>query len=243
MKLSYDATWQDIMRLLRAHAEMIFILAGVFILLPLLAQALYFAPPVITRFDMPAIQGYLTYLQQNFPAVFAVRLLNLLGTGAILALLIAPDRPTVGEAIKRAARFLPNLLLIDILVQLIWSLGLIALILPGFYLIGRTTLSQSAMMAEQIGNPIRAVARSFGLTDQAGWRVFGFVALIGVVTWIGTSAAVTVIGVVGKLALPSAATTQIHAVLGAVSTSLMSLVAILVPAGLYRQLVGRSNGM
>ena len=98
------------------------------------------------------------------------------------------------------------------------------------------------MMAEQIANPLRATARSFALTNQIGWQVFGFIAIIGVVTWIGTSAAMTVIGVVAKLLLPAAATTQIQGVLAAASTSLISIVAILVPAALYRQLSTRNSG-
>ena len=243
MKLSYDAVWQDVMRLLRAHADMILVLTGVFIFLPWLAQALYFPPPVMVRFDATSLQAYLTYLQGNFPAILAQRLMGLLGTGAILALLICTDRPTVGDAIKRAGRLLPSLLLIDILVQTMWTLGLLALIVPGLYIMGRTCMSQAAMMAEHIASPLRATARSFALTHQIGWQVFGFIAIIGIVTWIGTSAAMTVIGVVAKLLLPAEATAQIHAVLAALSTSLISIVAILVPAGLYRQLSGRNNGM
>lgn len=229
--------------MLRGHTETIFILAGVFIFLPWLAQALYFPPPAMRQFDAAAVQAYLAYLRDNFPAVFATRLMGLLGTGAILTLLIGPDQPTVGDAIKRAGRFLPNLLLVDILVQLMWTLGFFALILPCLYLMGRTCLSQATMMAEGIGSPIQATARSFALTDQAGWRVFGFIAIVALVSWIGASAAMTVFGVVGKLLLPAAASTQIDAVLTAASTALLSIIAILVPAGLYRQLSGRNNGM
>jgi len=242
MKLSYDAVWQDVMRLLRAHADMILVLTGVFIFLPWLAQALYFPPPVMVRFDATSLQAYLTYLQDHFPAILAQRLMGLLGTGAILTLLICADRPTVGDGITRAGRLLPSLLMIDILVQTLWTLGLLALIIPGLYLMGRTCVSQAAMMAEQIANPLRAITRSFALTHQIGWQVFGFIAIIGVVTWIGTSAAITVIGVVAKLLLPAAATTQVHAVLAAISTSLISVVAIVVPAALYRELSTRNSG-
>lgn len=243
MKLSYDATWQDITSLLRAHGDMILILAGVFFLLPPLAQALYFPQPNIARFDMAAMQSLLSYFEDNFAAVFAMRLMSLLGTGALLALLISTDRPTVGEAIKRGGKLLPSLFLVDVLVQILSGLGLIALVVPGLYLLARTSLSQAAMMAEAISNPLRAIGRSFALTDKMGWRVFGFIAIVMVVTWIVTSAGVTVLGVIGQVALPDSATQLTRAILAALSTAIFTLAFLLVSAGLYRQLSARNSGM
>ena len=45
MKLSYDAIWQDILAMLKAHADIILVVAGAFMFLPTLAQAIYLAPP------------------------------------------------------------------------------------------------------------------------------------------------------------------------------------------------------
>lgn len=242
MKLSYDATWQDSVRLLRAHWDMVAALAGVFILLPALAQTLYVTAPVITKWDAAAIDGLQAYFVENFPVLFGVRLATLIGAGALLTLFVGPRNLSVGDAILRAVRLLPSLLLADILVQIICAIGLIALIIPGLYLIARTVLSQAAMMAEGIANPLRAIGRSFDLTRGMGWQILGLILIVMIAAWITISAAMAVLGVVSELLLPEAATAMARALFSALSSTVLTVTFILLSAGIFRQTGSVLNG-
>ena len=243
MRLSYDACWQTIASLLRAHADVLFVIAGVFLLLPLLAQTIYLPPPVLSSFSPAAFEAFLGYYQSNIVPVLLVRLATLTGTGCLTALLLARDAPTVGEAIRRATQLLPALFLADVLLQILVAIGLIALILPGLYLIARSVLTAPAIMAENIRNPVRALQRSFALTQNLGWQIFGLIFIIMAVAWIGTSAILTVAGVVFQLALPQEAASLVRAMIGALSPTIMMLIYALMSAGLYRQVVALKSGM
>ena len=125
MKFSYDAAWQDLSQLARAHADILLVITGVFLFLPMFAQALFITPPQVTQFDAAAMQVFLGYFRENFIPLFGVRLATLIGAGVLLAVLLAPDQPTVGSAISRAGRLLPTLFLADILMQLMMVGGFI----------------------------------------------------------------------------------------------------------------------
>ncbi len=236
MKLSYDATWQDIAGLLRTHADILLVVTGVFLFLPALAQAFYFPPPPTSGLNEATMRAFLAYYEENFPAIFAARLVSLSGTGAILALLLGPDRPTVGHAISQALRLLPTLFLVEVLGQLMVIGGGLLLILPGLYLMARIALSAAATMAERISNPLRALGRSFAMTKGAGWSVFGLLAIVMIVLWIASSALITVFGVIGALLLPAEGAKVLQMAFAALSTAVLMLGSTLLSAGLYRQL-------
>lgn len=243
MKLSYDATWQDVTGMLRAHSDIILVVTGVFLLLPTLAQAFYFPPPSFTAFSEAAVRSMLDYYAANLVPILAVRLTVLMGTGALLALLVSPGRPTVGEAIRHAMRLLPTLFLADVLTQfLIWG-GLFALVLPGLYLVARTAVTAPAIMAEAINNPLRGIGRSLAITQGIGWQVFGLIAIVMIISWIAVSAMSTVFGVLAELALPDSATMVVRMILAAFSPTALSLVYVLLSAGIYRQALAARSGV
>ncbi|MEN9707920.1 MAG: hypothetical protein RIQ68_328 [Pseudomonadota bacterium] len=229
--------------MLRAHADLILIVAGVFLLLPTLAQAFYFPPPATSGFNEAAMRALLAYYGDHFAMVFAMRLVTLAGTGTILALLTGPGRPTVGEAIGLALRLLPSLFLVDVIGQFIVMAGLVLLILPGLYILARAAVASPVMMAESTGNPLHALGRSFDLSRGLGWQIFGLIAIIFVVLWIATSAFATVLGVIGSLLMTEGAARILRLALAALSTTLLMLGSTLISAGLYRQLVTLKSGM
>lgn len=239
MTFSYDATWQDISRMLRSQADILLIVAGVFLFLPALAQAFYFPLPVVKELNEAAVRTFLAYYEDSFFAVFSTRLVVLLGTGTLLSLLASPGAPTVGGAISASARLLPSLFLVDIISQFLVFGGLALLIAPGLYLLGRMAVATPAMMAENIGNPLRALGRSFTLTHGKGWQLFGLISIFMIALWIATSASVTVLGVVTSLVLPKDASQIAQMVLAALSTTILLLGSTMLAAGMYRQL--RSN--
>jgi hypothetical protein len=233
MKFSYDAAWQDLSQLARAHADILLVITGVFLFLPMFAQALFITPPQVTQFDAVAMQVFIGYFRENFIPLFGVRLVTLIGA----AVLLAPDQPTVGSAISRAGRLLPTLFLADILMQLMMVGGFIALIIPGLYLTARMAVTPAAIMSEQISNPVRAIGRSFALTQGLGWRIFGLLAIVTILVWIASAAFVAVVGIITQLLLPDEATKIASDLLSAAASTALTLAVTLLSAAIYRQIL------
>lgn len=243
MKLSYDAIWQDILAILKAHADIILVVAGAFMFLPTLAQAIYLAPPQMDGIDQKSMQNLALYYEANIVPLLALRLVTLLGTGTLLALLLHPSRPTVGGAIAASGQMLPSLFFVSLLQQLIMLGGFLLLIVPGLYVIARTMVSDAAVMAEDVRNPLRALARSFDLTRGLGWQVFGLVAILAVVTWITTSALVAIIGIPTQLLLPEGGALIARNILSAITPTTLMLVFVLLSASFYRALSAAKSGI
>jgi hypothetical protein len=243
VKLSYDAIWQDILAMLKAHADIILVVAGAFMFLPTLAQAIYLAPPAMDGIDQKSIQSLALYYEANIVPLLALRLVTLLGVGTLLSLLLHPTRPTVGSAIAASMRMLPSLFIVSLVEQLIMLGGFLFLIVPGLYVIARTVVSDAAVMAEDVRNPLRAIARSFDLTRGLGWQVFGLVAILAVVTWITTSALVAIIGIPTQLFLPEGAALIARNILSAITPTTLMLVFALLSASFYRALSAAKSGI
>lgn len=243
MKLSYDAIWQDIVAMLKAHADIILIVAGTFMFLPTLAQAIYLPPPAMEGIDQKSLQDLALYYESNIIPLLALRLVTLLGTGALLALFLDPARPTVGGAINAAARMLPSLFFVSLIEQLMMLGGFMLFILPGLYVIARTVVSEGVVMAEDIRNPMRAIGRSFGLTRGLGWQLFGMIAILAVVTWIATSALTAIIGIPTQLLLPEEGALIARNILAAITPTALMLVFVLLSASFYRALSAARSGI
>lgn len=243
MKLSYDAIWQDMVAMMKAHIEIILVVAGVFLFLPMLAQSFYLPPPVMERFDLPSMQALVAYYQDNILSLLGLRLVTLLGAGTLLALFLSPDRPTVGGAIAYAGRMLTSLFFLTLVTQFMMMGGLALFILPGIYIAARTSVSDAAMIAEGRANPFAAVARSFELTRGIGWQIFGLVAIIWTVMWIASSAIVAVVGIAAHLLLPEEGAAIARATLMAISPTAIPLAFVLLSAALYRQLSYARSGI
>lgn len=243
MKLSYDAIWQDIVMMLKAHADIILVVAGAFMFLPTLAQAIYLPPPAMEGFDQKSLEGLALYYEANIIPLLALRLVTLLGAGTLLSLFLDPDRPTVGGAIAAAARMLPSLFFVSLIEQMMMLGGFLLFIIPGLYIIARTVVSDAAVMAEGISNPIRAIARSFQMTAGLGWQVFGLVAILGVVSWIAASALTAIIGIPAQLILPDEGALIARDILSAITPTTLMLVFVLLSASFYRALSAARSGI
>jgi hypothetical protein len=109
--------------------------------------------------------------------------------------------------------------------------------------IARTVVSDAAVMAEDVRNPLRAIARSFDLTRGLGWQVFGLVAILAVVTWITTSALVAIIGIPTQILLPEGAALIARNILSAITPTTLMLVFVLLSASFYRALSAAKSGI
>lgn len=235
-KLSYDAAWADLVAMAKSNASVLAVMAGVFLLLPNFAELLFAPPPNIRAFDWNGLRQMEDYYRANAPILILCNLPVWLGSAGILALLLDPRRLTVGEALKSGLRLLPGVIVLNWLTQFVIVTGLLLLLVPGIYLIGRLVLAAPAQMAERIGNPVRAMSRAFALSGGNGWRIAGLVALIVVVAVIVASAANAIVGILFSLVLPKAVLGEGLALLRSTIGATTALLLLLLGAALYRQL-------
>lgn len=235
-KLSFDATWADLVAMAKSNASVLAIVAGAFLLLPNFAQMLFAPPPNIRSFDWNGLRQLEIYYADNALILILCNLPVWLGSAGILALLLDPRRLTVGEALKSGLRLLPGVIVLNWLIQFMIVSGFLLLIVPGLYLIGRLVLGAPAQMAERLGNPITAIGRSFVLSKGNGWRIVGLVVLIAVVAVIVASAANAIVGILLSLILPKTAAVAAIALLKSAIGAAMKLLVLLLGAALYRQL-------
>lgn len=85
------------------------------------------------------------------------------GVIEIGTLSIAGERPTLGLVLRRALRAWPRLLLTRILCGLAIVAGLLLLVVPGIFLVGRLCLADAVTVREGLSGR-RAMQRSFALT-------------------------------------------------------------------------------
>ena len=237
MKFSYDQAWQDGVAIARTHATLLLAITGVFLLLPQFAQGLFFAPPEIRGFDRSAIEAMNEYFSENFVMLFLLNLPVALGQAAILSLVLAPEKPTVGQALSMAATMLLGVVALNVLTNLITFGGMLLFVVPGVYLLGRLSVAAAAQMAERISNPITAIGRSMTLTAESGFQIAGLIILIWFVGYILAMAIGAIVGIILTLIVPSVAASAAISLLHAVLASLTLLALTILGAAIYAQCV------
>lgn len=241
-KFDMGAAWDDAVQLVRSHPALTVTIAAVFLFLPALAYA-WFAPPPVEPPDGASAAELLRAFQQNMTGNLGGRLLlgvfSLIGSAAILRLWLARGGTSVGESLTFALTMIPTLLVVELLGGAAVALGLVLLILPGLYAIGRLAPAVALAVDQGVRNPIEALRSSVRLTEDNGWSIFVFLFLvtlvIGVVTVIANVTAMSLFGSEsgsGKLV-----TGTIQALFGAAG----SFVSLAVSAAIYRQLAVRGS--
>lgn len=234
-KLSYDAAWADLVAMVRSNASVLAVMAGAFLLLPNFAELLFAPPPNIRGLDWNGLRQLEDYYRENALVLVLCNLPVWLGSAGILALLLDPRHLTVGDALKSGLRLLPSVVALNWLAEFMIVTGLLLFLAPGVYLIGRLMLAAPVQMAERIGNPVKAIGRSFALSAGNGWRIAGFVALIFIVAVIVASAANAVLGILFNLVLPKDILGAGLALLRSTIGAATALLILLLGAALYRQ--------
>lgn len=237
LKFSYDQAWADCVAIARAHTSLLLAITGVFILLPQFAQGLFVSPPEIDGFDQAAIAAWNDYFSENFLSLFLLNLPVALGQAAILSLVLAPEKPTVGQALSNAAMLLLSIIILSLIVNLMVFGGFILFIVPGIYLLGRLSVAAAAQMAERITNPIVALQRSMALTAKNGFEIAGLMILIIVVGYIFAIAIGAVVGIILTLIVPSVAASAVISLLQATLAALTLLMLTILGAAIYAQCV------
>ena len=240
MNFSYDRVWADVVAMVRANGTLLATLAGAFMFLPSFALWLFSPmPEPPTGGDGSEGLRFLTdYYRSNWPGLLLVSIISTFGQAAILSLLLDHNRPTVGEALTKAGRLFPMYFLLGIITSFAMGIGFLLLFVPGIYLLGRLVVAGPVMIGENAGNPVEAIKRGWDATAGLGWRIAGLVLLIGIVGWIGFSAATSVLGVAAGLVLPSEASAVVKAAADALGGAALALLIAVLSAAIYRQLRG-----
>ena len=238
MEFSYGATWDDTVRMFRAHASLIAAIAGVFIFLPAVLIS-YFQPPPEEQ-GAQLLQHMVDYFRSNLHWFILQRLIQMIGAIAILLLLFGRGQITVGAAIVSGMVLLPSYFAASALSGITIGIGLFLLIVPGLYLVGRLLLASVVVAAENQWNPITAIQRSLAITKGRGWASVGLVLLVAIAGIICVMAITSVLGILlllvagtlGKLLL---------LILSAALSSMLSVLLLLLSAAIYRQLTADSS--
>jgi hypothetical protein len=228
--------------MLRANASLFLGIAGAFFFLPALLVG-YFAPqPEAAATIAAAIEAMERYMNSNWHWVLLANLVNALGAVAIYLLLFEGRGRTVGGAIAAALPILPLYFLLSLIVTAAILAGLVLLILPGLYLIGRLMIGGAVMVAEGRRSPLAALAGSWRLTRGKGWAVAGLLLVVFVVGSVLTLAVTSVLGAVfvlaaGKEGLGPLLVLILESALGAV----FSIVLTVLYAAIYRRLAASGS--
>jgi len=238
MRLDLSRTWTDAAGMIRANLDVVSGLAGMFVLLPGILSAWLLPEPVskhgkATLSDLLAANS--AYVSAHWPSMAMSAIIVAFGSLALLALLIHRSRPTVAEALRIALFALPAYVLANLLQSMIVLGGLMALVLPGVYLIARMICIAPVAAAESQRNPVMILMRSFALTRGNGWRIVLLLAVILAVAVVLTSAISSVAGITAKLLLPPDLARLALIIVSGLAETALAVVLLAVSAAVYHQ--------
>lgn len=239
MKLDTGQAWTEAKAMLGGQRDILLTVAGAFFLLPALLLATL-APIALApgASSAEAIAAYQAWTAANWPWILASALAAGVGRLAILILLLAPERPTVGQALAAGAALLIVAFVLNVLIGLIVGVGLLFLIVPGLYLIGRTFLAEAALVGERLRGPIAPLRRGVEISRGNGWRIFFAVAIVFLAVQLLGMVVSWVVAIIAALGGGGAVTTFLAGFISALTGAAASLLLLLMAVAMYRQLTG-----
>lgn len=198
MRLKYGELWNEAADLVRRNRTVVLALAGALYFLPNLLVA-YFAPMDPARPGVTFVQSVSLHVASNWPLILVGSLIEMLGTLTLFRLFLKPEGRTVGATIAASLILIPTMFAASFLSNMVIVLGLLLLILPGIYALGRLALVPAAIVAEERRNPFDAIGRGFALTRNAGFAVAGIliiVFILALIVDIAVSAGIGTIAIV-----------------------------------------------
>jgi len=208
----------------------------VFIFLPALLFAVFLKPDEPRTEDLGRlIELLIAWYQAVAPWLLLQALISMIGAAAMLRLVFA-ERTTVGGALAFGLMLLPFYFLMSLISGLIVCLGLIFLLLPGLYLLGRVAPAGAVMVAENRRSPIDAIRRSFALTQGQGWAILGLLLIVGIVGGISIGVASALLGIVFHLVAGQELGTLLTTIVSTVFSAAFSTLIVMLYAAIYRAL-------
>ncbi len=243
MRIDIAAACREALGIWRRDRDVMVAVAGVFFFLPNLAMGLFMRPdPAVataSRGDQQLLVDTLQrYIVENMHWLVLQAVAELVGIAVLLFLLLDPSRPTVGEALRRTFARLPVLIVAVLLVNMAKLAGLLLLVLPMLYVIGRVFVVLPVLVAEPGRRFGDAMSRALALTDG---QVMPLLALSGLL-YFGAQLIVLLLGATASIVSSSGGNPATHAMLAAAVAAVgaaMSVAFTLVRATVYRRLASR----
>ncbi|CAA9524125.1 MAG: hypothetical protein AVDCRST_MAG23-291 [uncultured Sphingosinicella sp.] len=240
MKFSYSAVWNDAAAMLKRNGSLLLAIAGVFFLLPSLLLG-YFAPAP-TGSGQDALNAMMGHYRENLPWIVLAQLVNLLGGIAVYKLLFDQREGTVGTAIGGALPILPMYFIMTVISSMAIGMGLVFLLLPGIYLLGRLVIAGAAMVAEGHRSPIAPIRSSWNHTRRRGWAVAGLVIIVAIAGLILSFVITAILGSVFLLIGGREGVGPLLVlILNSALTAALQTVLIVLFAAIYRALSGAAE--
>ncbi len=258
MRFDSNRAWQEATKLVSANRDVLWALAGVFLVLPSFAVGILVPPP-----EPPAgadtdtmIATLSVYYNGAWPWLLGMAVCQVIGTLAMLALFTDRTRPTVAEALKLALRGALPVIAAQLLAgmgfaaaamipitlaaltgsQALATVVVAACIVALVFVMVRISLVAPVVMVDGESNPVAALKRSWGLTRGNAARLLLFYALL----LIGFGIVILLVGGLADLALRLLLGMELGTALGTlVSAALQAVMAIFfmaVYAATHRQL-------
>ena len=173
MRLRFGEVLADVAGLWRGRADVLIAIAGVFFFLPQFAIQLFVPVLDLTGLEAEARSAaILAYFGAQFHWFAGQYVIESMGVGALLLVLLDPSGPSAGEAMARGFRLLPGLVAARLVASAAVTLGLMLMFVPGFYLMGRTFLTSAVYVAESERGPAGAAVAAFERARGNGWLLF-----------------------------------------------------------------------
>jgi hypothetical protein len=236
-KIDLTAVWEDAKSMGAVNRDLLGAVAGMFLLLPaVIAEQMVTRPkPLGENPDNGAVLAqFAQYAELNWPILLAYAVASSFGVLTMHALLLRSEQLTVRESLQAALPILPPYMVASFLQGLGIMSGMFLFMIPGLYLIGRLALIAPIAAAEQRSNPITILQRSAALTHGNGWRVFGVLAIIFVMTFVLGVVITSVVGVAAELVLPGELADLIISLISSLIETARGVLVVLVCAALYR---------
>ncbi|WP_294325116.1 hypothetical protein [uncultured Sphingomonas sp.] len=243
MRLNVAAACHDAVQIWKRDRDVIAAVGGVFFFLPNLALALFMREssvtvPVEPKDDQALMALMQSFLVENAPLLAFQMVAELVGVAVLLALLLDPARPTVGDALRIVARRLPVLIAATMLLNIALVCGVALFIVPGLYVIGRAAMVMPVLLAEPERRFGDAVGRALDLTRGRVLQLLSLWALIHLGAYFIQSALQSI-----ARAASAGGTNPFTAGIIAIAISAMSMTAAiaytLVRATIYRRLASK----
>ena len=263
MKLDINRAWTDAINLIQTNLSVVAVVAGVFFFLPYLAFVLFM--PDVSAMGIESNPQDTTAAFNQVMALYAdiwwmVALLTVaqtIGTLALLALLRAGNRPTVGQAIAIGAiGFLTSIaatiifyigfsVVAGLILGAAMAVGVtaltvilaIAIFVAFVYIAIKLSLLAPVIAIEKVYNPFTAMMRSWRLTKGNSLRIFAFLALLIIAVVVVSMVLGLIVGLVFGLAGG-----EVARIGGGLFNSLLNAVYVVlmlgVLAAIHRQLAG-----
>lgn len=244
MRLDLGRIWAEASAMLRANRDAVSGIAGMFILMPGIISAWALPDPA----PLPKNAGLAdmldansAYVLANWPLITAAAMVVAFGSLSLLALLIDRDRPTVGQSLRIGLATLPFYMLGNLLQSFIIVFGLMLLVVPGLYLIGRFICLAPVVVAERTRRPLDMLRRSAELTRHNGWRLLLLLGITFLISRVVLSALRSVVGILAALLLPVDIGRLALIITSSLVEAVLAVVVLALSAAIYRQaLVGQA---